>query len=233
MMWTDKYRKAFALSYDDGVYQDVRLVKILNQYGLKCTFNLNSGLMNPPYVWESDGVRIERMPPEMLPELYRGHEIASHTVSHLDLTQLSDGELFSEVIDDRHALEALFGQSVRGFAYPYGNTGKRVKFLLNMCGIDYARGVKSTYSFELPEDMLDIAPTCRHKEDEIFDLARQFIEWQPDSPKLFLLWGHSYEFDMQRGWERFERFCELMAGHDDIFYGTCGEVLAKGGELYG
>ena len=34
MAWTDRYRKAFAVSYDDGVYQDIRLVEILNRYGL-------------------------------------------------------------------------------------------------------------------------------------------------------------------------------------------------------
>lgn len=226
MKWTEKYRKAFVLSYDDGVWQDVRLVEILNKYGVKCTFNLNSGLMDPPYVWESDGVKIERMPPSMLPELYRGHEIASHTLHHCDLTQLSDGELFREVIDDRHALSELFGQEVTGFAYPYGNTGKRVKFLLNMCGVNYARGVRSTHSFDMPEDLLDISPTCRHREDEIFDLARQFIALESDSPKLFLMWGHSYEFDMQRGWERFERFCDLIAGHDDIFYATTAQIFS-------
>ena len=214
------------LSYDDGVRQDVRLVEMINKYGLKCTFNLNSGLMDPPYVWESDGVKIERMPPSMLPELYRGHEIASHTLHHCDLTQLSDGELFREVIDDRHALAEIFGQDVTGFAYPYGNTGKRVKSLLNQCGINYARGVCSTHSFDMPEDLLDISPTCRHKEDEIFDLAREFIALESDSPKLFLLWGHSYEFDMQRGWERFERFCDLIAGHDDIFYATTAQILS-------
>lgn len=226
MNWTEKYRKAFVLSYDDGVYQDIRLVEMLNQYGLKCTFNLNTGMMEPPYVWEADGVRIERMPAEMLPELYRGHEVASHTLHHCDLTQLSDGEVFDEVRDDRHALEKIFGNNVTGFAYPYGNTNKKVKFLLQQCGVRYARGVRSTHTFDMPEDVLEISPTCRHKEDEIFDLAKEFIALQPDSPKLFLLWGHSYEFDMQRGWERFERFCDLIAGHDDIFYATTAQALS-------
>ena len=225
MNWTDQYRKAFVLSYDDGVYQDIRLVEMLNQYGLKCTFNLNSGLMDPPFVWESEGVRIERMPPETLHGLYREHAIASHTLPHCDLTQLSDGELFEEVIEDKHALANMFGHDVKGFAYPYGHTDKRVKFLLRQCGIHYARGVKSTHSFALPDDLLDISPTCRHKEEEIFDLARDFIELQPDTPKVFLLWGHSYEFDTQQGWERFERFCNLIAGHGDIFYGTMGQVF--------
>ena len=227
MNWTEQYRKAFVLSYDDGVWQDVRLVRMLNQYGLKCTFNLNAGLMEPPYLWETDGVRIERMPPEGLPALYKGHGIASHTLHHCDLTQLSDGELFQEVWEDVAALEGLFGRRVNGFAYPFGNTNKRVKFLLNLCGVDYARGVRSTHSFGMPEDRLDIAPTCRHKEDELFDLARAFIALQSDSPQVFLLWGHSYEFDLQKGWGRFERFCDLMAGHDDIFYGTMEQVFSS------
>ena len=36
-------RKALTLSYDDGVEQDVRLMDILDQHGIRCTFNLNSG----------------------------------------------------------------------------------------------------------------------------------------------------------------------------------------------
>ena len=34
--------KAITFSYDDGVTQDIQLVNLLNKYGLKCTFNLNS-----------------------------------------------------------------------------------------------------------------------------------------------------------------------------------------------
>ena len=39
--------KALTLSYDDGVEQDIKFVEILNKYGLKCTFNLNSGKYAP------------------------------------------------------------------------------------------------------------------------------------------------------------------------------------------
>ena len=37
--------KAVTFSYDDGVTQDQRLIEIFNRYNLKCTFNLNSGLL--------------------------------------------------------------------------------------------------------------------------------------------------------------------------------------------
>ena len=35
--------KAVTFSFDDGVLQDVRLIEMLNKYGLKATFNINSG----------------------------------------------------------------------------------------------------------------------------------------------------------------------------------------------
>ena len=36
--------KVLTMSYDDGKIQDRRLVGIFNKYGIKGTFNVNSGL---------------------------------------------------------------------------------------------------------------------------------------------------------------------------------------------
>ena len=44
MRFPDFKPKALTVSYDDGVRQDKRLIEILQKYGLKRTFNLNSGL---------------------------------------------------------------------------------------------------------------------------------------------------------------------------------------------
>ena len=41
-MWNGK-KKALTFSFDDGVTQDKKLIEILNRYGLKATFNINSG----------------------------------------------------------------------------------------------------------------------------------------------------------------------------------------------
>ena len=43
--------KAFNITYDDGVLQDVPFVAMLNRYGLKGTFNLNAQLMEEEFVW--------------------------------------------------------------------------------------------------------------------------------------------------------------------------------------
>lgn len=40
-------RKALTLSYDDGVETDIELIRILDEYGILATFNLNSGCFAP------------------------------------------------------------------------------------------------------------------------------------------------------------------------------------------
>ena len=44
MNWKNHYRKALTFSYDDGNEQDRKLLEILNRYGMKATFNVNTGL---------------------------------------------------------------------------------------------------------------------------------------------------------------------------------------------
>ena len=61
------------------------------------------------------------------------------------------------------------------------------------------------------------------------ELAEEFLKADPAEPMLFYVWGHSYEFDVNRDWERIETFCRMMSGKDDIFYGTNRECL----ELFG
>ena len=50
--------KAITFSYDDGVTQDKRLIEIFNKYGLKATFNLNSGLLGKERTLVRDGVTV-------------------------------------------------------------------------------------------------------------------------------------------------------------------------------
>ena len=47
MKLKDGKSKALTLSYDDGVVQDIRLIEILNKYGIKATFNINTGRYLP------------------------------------------------------------------------------------------------------------------------------------------------------------------------------------------
>ena len=63
--------------------------------------------------------------------------------------------------------------------------------------------------------------------EKMMRLAAEFISMTPDTPKIFYIWGHSYEFDVDDTWNRFEDFLKSISGRGDIFYGTNREILLR------
>ena len=217
--------KALTLSYDDGVCQDKRFVEILNAHGLKCTFNLNGGMF--AHEGNAPLSRHPRMTANECRELYGNgpHEVAVHGFTHPHLDQLTAGSIAYEMIKDRETLEGLFGQVVRGMAYPFGAYNDQVVEVLRNCGIVYARTVVSTEGFSIPTDWLRMPATCHHNSKKLMGLAKSFIDMEvPRSPKLFYLWGHTYEFDDNDNWNVIEEFAEYMGGRDDVWYATNMEI---------
>lgn len=72
--------KFVTFSFDDGIEDDVRLVEIMNKYGLKGTFNLNSGHLANNTSWRYMDVKdVRHLNYFDCPNLYQGHEIAGHS----------------------------------------------------------------------------------------------------------------------------------------------------------
>jgi len=234
-MFKDKM-KALTFSYDDGVTQDIRLIELFNKYGLKATFNLNSELLGKPNELIRNGVRVDhnKVKPEDVKHIYAGHEVAVHTLTHPSLPKTEDSEVLRQVEQDRLNLSELVGYEVLGMAYPGGgvNCDDRVAAIIrDNTPIKYARTVAVTHSFEPYADLMQYKGSLYHHEnwDELFDMGRKFLELPvTDTPQVFYIWGHAYEFDIYpERWAQFEEFCKMMSGRDDIFYGTNIEVLGK------
>ena len=230
-MWNGK-KKAVTFSFDDGVTQDERLVKMFDKYGLKCTFNLNSSVLGLSGCLDINGKKIShnKMCVSKVKSVYAGHEIAVHTLTHPFLPTLDDDTVVWQVEKDRQALSELAGYNVQGMAYPCGgaNNDDRVADVIKTkTGVKYARTITSTCNFDLQSDLYRFNPTVSYLEVErLFGLGREFIALNPDEPKLFYIWGHSYEMDSDLiSWEKFEEFCKLISGKEDIFYGTNSQVL--------
>ncbi len=223
--------KAVTFSYDDGVTQDRRLIEIFNRYGIKATFNLNSGLLgtNNTLTYGEKSVAHNKVSPEEVKSLYAGHEIAVHTLTHPHLPALSDEEIINQVENDRLRLSELAGYEVTGMAYPGGgvNFDLRVADIIaKNTGVRYARTTVHTFDFELQSDLYVFNPTVHHNDSErCLKLIDDFIALKPDTPKLLYIWGHSYEFDLSDNWSLAEEMCRRLAGKEDIYYGTNRDCL--------
>jgi len=224
MIFPDGKKKCLTLSFDDQITQDRRLIAILKKYDLKCTFNLNSGTFGLKGEVEVLGHKashnkIERSEAK---DLYKGFEIAAHTVNHPDLTKLSEEEIRKEVTEDVKSLQELAENQIIGMAYPYGTFNDDVVRILKECGIKYCRTVNQTVDFSLPKDFVVWHPSGHFGDDYMDELTERFLN--TDEPALLYVWGHSYEFDALDSWAEFEDFCKKVSGRDDIWYATNGEV---------
>ena len=228
MKLKDGKSKVVTMSYDDGFVYDMPMVEILDKYGLKCTFNINSDRYFPE---EEERERFKgKMKLSEAKKLYinSGHEVACHSLTHPFLERLKTPEVLQEILADRKNLEEQYGTIIRGMAYPNGTYSQSVVEALRMSGIAYARTCKATGKFHFPEDWLELHPTCHHTDPNFMDLARDFVENQPNHNYyincMFYVWGHSWEFNRYKNWELLEEFGAYIGGREDIWYATNIEI---------
>ncbi|MBQ3221709.1 MAG: polysaccharide deacetylase family protein [Clostridia bacterium] len=229
-MWNGK-NKAVTFSFDDGVTQDIRLIEILNKYGLKGTFNLNSSLLGlqGELSFNNHVVRHDKIPACKVKEIYAGHEVAVHTLTHPNLTGLDEETIVYQVEEDRKQLSRLCGYEVVGMAYPCGgvNNDDRVAGIIRTrTGVKYSRTITSTEDFNLQSNYFRFNPSVYYAQDNFEQIVDEFLATQSSEPQLLYIWGHAYEMDGGLiSWEKFEKICQKISGKADIFYGTNKEVL--------
>jgi peptidoglycan/xylan/chitin deacetylase (PgdA/CDA1 family) len=217
-LWPEGRQHAVTFSYDDGRTHDRRLVEILNRYGLKGTFNLNAGSIGND----------NKVTGAEVGSLYAGHEVACHFLTHPYPTRIPAEQLIHEVAEDRKGLETLTGGVVDGMAYPFGDWNNDVIQGLRACGIRYARTTQATNTFAWkPSDWLAWHPTSHDRAVTPETLNRFFTTTPWDrNARLYYIWGHSYEFDREGGWESIEGICRDLRerGGDKLWAATNGMV---------
>ena len=207
--------KVLTMSYDDGREEDRRLVALFNEYGIKGTFHVNSGIH-----WDE-----KRIPISEYKELYKGHEVSVHTATHPTIARCPMEEVVDQIMEDRKVLEDAVGYPIRGMSYPNGSFSQEIIDVLPALGIRYARTVGSTDSFAMPENFLRWTATCHHNHN-LQKLGEEFVGlFKKQYLYMMYVWGHSYEFGLQDNWEVMEKFCKLVGRRDDIWYATNIEIV--------
>lgn len=227
--------KAVTFSYDDGCREDLKTVQVLDKYGMKGTFNINTaGVLNDTMGFHMTEDEIRKNIVE------KGHEVAVHGQWHKapGLVRAIDG--IQDILNGRMDLERMFDRIIRGMAYPDSGilcflnqtTYEDVRRYAKDLDIVYARTLGyDNDQFELPTDWLNWKPTAHHDNPNVLEWAKAFVEMDVNKeyfssrrPKLFYVWGHSFEFERNNNWERLESICETLANKDDIWYETNMEI---------
>lgn len=218
--------KALTFSYDDGTVEDSFLTRLFDKYGVKGTFNINTGIFEQIDDFNHGGVDVHmvRIRREWAKDLYKNYEVASHMSKHICITSEDKTEVEKQLKEDIENIENITGVRPVGFAYPGGPYDEDGIELLKKYGIIYARTIEETGNFELPDDFLIWNPTARDR--DALPLAEKFADASFNEMKLLYIWGHSFEFqkhDINR-YENMENILKTLSGKNDIWYAENREI---------
>ena len=218
-------KKAFSITYDDGITQDIRFVELLNKYGLKGTFNLNSELMRDGFEWTHEtGLVVKRLSPKVVVDLYEGHEVASHTLTHPYMNELSEDEISHQMGQDKQNLEELFQREIFGFAVPFDYYSDLIAKCAEECGFTYARMSEETYSYVPPEKYFYWAAGAFHTSPGFSEFVDGFFETDEELA-LCQIVGHSYDLDTEQMWEKMEAILKRVAEDESVISVTNIELV--------
>lgn len=217
--------RAFNITYDDGVTQDVRFVELLNKYGIKGTFNLNSRLMEEEFEWRHEsGLAVKRLPPDAVRELYRGHEVASHSLTHPYMQGMDEGALMWEMGEDKKKLQQLFKREIAGFALPFDYYDARIAHCARLCGFEYSRCSDERYTYAPPEDYYWWAAGTYHVMPDFLPFVESFFHTDTELA-LCQIVGHSYDLDVMGMWETMEDILRRVSEEESIISMTNIELV--------
>ena len=128
-------RKSILITFDDG-YQDNydNAYPILRKYGLKGTVFVVTSFL---------GTRKGYLTWDECREMEKnGMTVASHTVDHKSMTDLTNDQLRAELVESKKKAEAELGHEVKYMAYPTGAYNLHIAQLVREAGYKAAFTIK-------------------------------------------------------------------------------------------
>ncbi|HOO73396.1 MAG TPA: polysaccharide deacetylase family protein [Spirochaetota bacterium] len=208
--------------WDDGVCTDIRLVEVLRRYGAAASFNLCAGLHRNKrsFGWAHAGADVYRLGWDEMRDVYQGFAIANHSMSHPRLDLIAPDAAEREIREGRERLQQFFGQSVSGFAYPFGAYNETLRRLVRDAGHAYARTCESADDVFPPQDAMRFHPTCHFLAPDFWQKYEQARQCG-----VFYFWGHSYEILTNAMWQDFELTIQRISDDPHSRWGEVGGLF--------
>jgi peptidoglycan/xylan/chitin deacetylase (PgdA/CDA1 family) len=151
------------LTFDDGTLgQHTRAMPVLRRLHWPGVLNLKVNALKSKYTLPAWRVR------DMLAA---GWELDAHTITHPDLTQVGNAQLWNEVHGSRVALQRLFHVPVDFFCYPSGRYDARVIAAVRRAG--YLGATTTNYGLARPADIYTLNRVRIDGSDGVAGFARK------------------------------------------------------------
>jgi peptidoglycan-N-acetylglucosamine deacetylase len=226
-------------SWDDGHTCDIFLTKLLDKYNLKGTFYCTKDYQGIA----SDIIR-SPLNEDELKFIDNSQEIGAHTLTHPNLTLLSDDKAGSEISGSKDYLENILGHDVTIFCYPTGIYDDRLKNIVKKSGFIAARTCK-TGDFSLPADPFEWHVTLHASNGSplvTYDIWRKnhlpvasLFDWELrakclfdralEKGGIFHLWGHSWEINNNKEWTKLENVFTYISRRKNVSYVTNSQIF--------
>lgn len=142
---TSPGRNVVAITLDDGVPFDIRILELFEEKNIRCTTFLTG-----------QAVKANR---DIVKRLHEdGFEIANHTWDHPNLTKLSDSEIRSQLRRTQEEISDITGNQAPYMRPPGGSTNKRVEGIAADMGFKVVLWNKSfadTSTYATPQRLYD------------------------------------------------------------------------------
>lgn len=215
-------------SWDDGHTLDLRLAEMLREHGIRATFYVPRSA--PGGVMSESHIR----------ELAADFEIGAHTLDHVYLTRIDDARAVRQIADSKTWVEDVTGRPCTMFCPPAGRYARDHLRMIHECGYRGIRSVELlSLDPPRDADGIMVMPTTlqahphrrtaylrnaakRGNWTNLWEyvlagwptdwerLAHSLLEQVTRKGGVFHLWGHSWELERSRQWERLGRVIKLM-----------------------
>ncbi|RZA09116.1 MAG: hypothetical protein EOP11_02735 [Proteobacteria bacterium] len=132
-------RKPVMLTFDDG-YRGThrRALPLLKRHGHRAVFYLLGDRARAANDWDNHDAESALISDAEVRELSAaGMEIGAHSMSHRHMDRLSLADSLQEAVDAKAKLEALSGQRMISYAYPYGSLSADAKRAVRTAGYPF------------------------------------------------------------------------------------------------
>lgn len=146
--------KAIAITFDDGFANNYhQAFPILQKYQVKSTIYLAPDIAD-----------IDKLTPTQIAEMQLSGliEFGAHSLSHVNLSQVSEVQARAEIIGSKARVEALTGQPCVSFAYPFGRYNEQAIAFVKEAGFTSAVTTKKKIIASMTQSALTIPRISTH-----------------------------------------------------------------------